>query len=137
MLCPTLLARPRHASIYVNILAPTNVSPNILASINSLQSSTEVSRVYLRVKKAKLVRAKQCPYCTGIGNLMCASCCGSGKNAMDSTSSTATQCQCATCSGQGSISCQNCMGRGQFIPTILDVTVSRDPESAYEAIGLQ
>mmetsp|Transcript_8282 Transcript_8282/g.27258 ORF Transcript_8282/g.27258 Transcript_8282/m.27258 type:complete len:113 (-) Transcript_8282:60-398(-) len=91
----------------------------------------------IELKKAKLVRAKQCPYCTGIGNLMCASCCGSGKNAMDSTSSTATQCQCATCSGQGSISCQNCMGRGQFIPTILDVTVSRDPESAYEAIGLQ
>lgn len=77
----------------------------------------------IEVKKMKVQKSKECPYCNGKGSLVCAGCLGESSD-------------CIVCSGVRVIPCENCKGRGRFIPTMLDRRASRDPETAAEDIGL-
>ena len=78
----------------------------------------------INVKKIKIMKDKECPYCCGSGNLKCAGCLGRATG-------------CETCASLGCIKCENCKGRGRFIPTMLDQRISRDPETELEEFGLQ
>lgn len=87
-------------------------------------------------KRGSAVRA-QCPYCNGGGRISCAVCLGGGSvmisNSQDASS---TVCECKECSGSGRITCVNCKGDGRNTPAMLDRTVSRDPESDLEDLGI-
>ena len=87
----------------------------------------------LELKKREVKARSNCPYCGSCGHLTCASCMGGGTLTM--ASATGKQ-SCPSCDASGRVTCVNCKGDGRLIPTMLDSSISRDPESEYENIGL-
>mmetsp|Transcript_29631 Transcript_29631/g.60554 ORF Transcript_29631/g.60554 Transcript_29631/m.60554 type:complete len:158 (-) Transcript_29631:247-720(-) len=91
----------------------------------------------LQMKKREVKQRSQCPYCTGCGQLTCAKCLGGGSVTMvTGTGSVGAKQSCPSCDGNGFITCVNCKGDGRIVPTMLDGTVSRDPESELEDLGM-
>jgi DnaJ-class molecular chaperone len=92
----------------------------------------------LELKKKEVKERSQCPYCSGSGQLTCATCLGGGTVMLAGRagSSAGSKQSCPSCEGNGYITCVNCKGDGKVVPTMLDGTVSRDPESELEDIGM-
>lgn len=68
-----------------------------------------------------------CPYCMGNGDILCASCFGSGSRGDGS---------CPACNGAGSVMCINCKGDGRNTPILLQYRAARDPVSAVTVNNL-
>ena len=126
---------------------PTEVAQDILdVSAGVIGGSFGVmgTLVALEFKKMEVRERAQCPYCIGTGHLTCATCLGSGvvtctreivgENGMVTLS--VTKQSCPDCNADGYITCVNCKGDGRLVPTMLDTSVSRDPESELDDIGM-
>ena len=80
----------------------------------------------LEVRKVADERLDGCPYCMGNGEILCASCYGTG---------TETTCDCKFCYGRGLVKCINCKGDGRITPILLQSKAVRDPDYATDNIG--
>ena len=56
---------------------------------------------------------------------------------LDGAMASQRSCDCAKCAGTGYVTCVNCKGDGRNVPLALNPTVSRDPESELENLGMQ
>lgn len=84
--------------------------------------------IALEMKTKEDAGLEACPYCMGFGEIVCASCCGTG--AVNSES-------CQTCGQSGAVLCINCKGDGRMVPLILQNQNSRSPDSAYSSTLLK
>ncbi len=111
----------------------------------------------LEMKKKDVKEKAECPYCTSSGHLTCAVCLGGGTLLSGQGSQFCGNCEGSGC-GQNFpfsfnfsnimnvillkncenrfVTCVNCKGDGRLVPTMLDSSVSRDPESELEDIGM-
>ena len=80
----------------------------------------------LELRKVADTRLDGCPYCMGNGEILCASCYGTG---------TETTCACRLCNGRGLVKCINCKGDGRITPILLQSKAVRDPDYATDNIG--
>jgi hypothetical protein len=87
----------------------------------------------LMLKKREVKDRSECPYCASSGHLTCALCFGGGTLVASAVKSRQT---CVNCEATGFVTCVNCKGDGRLIPIILDSSISRDPESELEDIGM-
>lgn len=82
----------------------------------------------LEVRKVADERLDGCPYCMGNGEILCASCYGTGDGAEKA-------CDCKFCYGRGLVKCINCKGDGRITPILLQSKAVRDPDYATDNIG--
>lgn len=75
----------------------------------------------LEVRKVADERLDGCPYCMGNGEILCASCYGTG--------------DCKFCYGRGLVKCINCKGDGRITPILLQSKAVRDPDYATDDVG--
>ena len=80
----------------------------------------------LEIKTKQDAGLDACPSCMGYGEIVCASCLGTGVIANGDT--------CIKCNGQRAVECINCKGDGRITPIILQNQNVRDPDSAYQAL---
>jgi DnaJ-class molecular chaperone len=118
---------------------PTEVTQDILdlsAGIIGGSFGVVGTLVALEFKKMEVRERAQCPYCIGTGQLTCATCLGCGVVTSTREDGVAMQQSCPDCEGTGYTTCINCKGDGRLVPTMLDTSVSRDPESELDDIGM-
>ena len=93
--------------------------------------------LFMEWKKVKVMKDKQCAYCSGGGSITCGICLGAGALVGGGVGAAALATQtCPGCEGVGSVSCVNCKGTGRMTPLFLDSRLSRDPETEMEDIGI-
>ena len=80
----------------------------------------------LEIKTKQDAGLDACPYCMGYGEILCATCLGTGVTNNGDT--------CTNCNGQKAVECINCKGDGRITPIILQNQNVRDPDSAYQAL---
>ena len=93
--------------------------------------------LFMEWKKVKVMKDKQCAYCSGGGSITCGICLGTGALVGGGVGAAALATQtCPGCEGVGSVSCVNCKGTGRMTPLFLDSRLSRDPETEMEDVGI-